>query len=203
MRGSLRFIPARAGNTAPWCRRGASGPVHPRSRGEHESLTDPQILDDGSSPLARGTPRGAVVDVGLGRFIPARAGNTPASTSQSVASPVHPRSRGEHLADSHRRTYDFGSSPLARGTHLLCSQPVEKVRFIPARAGNTTSPRSARACAPVHPRSRGEHDRRAMRDSSLYGSSPLARGTRGGPLALARGDRFIPARAGNTPPYPD
>ena len=72
----LRFIPARAGNTAAEVPLEQPATVHPRSRGEHEPRLPLVPLDSGSSPLARGTPR---LGWRLGdavRFIPARAGNT-------------------------------------------------------------------------------------------------------------------------------
>ena len=71
----------------------------------------------GSSPRERGTHlaphRSRVAD----RFIPARAGNTPAS------------------GDSDPLV--VGSSPRERGTLLLQKRNRRRFRFIPARAGNT------------------------------------------------------------------
>ena len=73
----------------------------------------------GSSPLARGTrgsARGFTADLGL---IPARAGNTGGPDSTRTPSRAHPRSRGEHLSSAMGELAGWGSSPLARGTHLL------------------------------------------------------------------------------------
>ena len=95
-----RFIPARAGNTADGGRGGWTGPVHPRSRGEHSPHGCVAGGEDGSSPLARGTLRGARLRHRRARFIPARAGNTRTTGAGAAAVPVHPRSRGEHLARS-------------------------------------------------------------------------------------------------------
>ena len=91
---------------------------------------------------------------------------------------VHPRSRGEHGGTWPALSPKSGSSPLARGTLADAIQGIAKVRFIPARAGNTSVARTE--------------------SSYRTGSSPLARGT---PQRLFRappGQRFIPARAGNT-----
>ena len=52
----LRFIPARAGNTARTSCAARASAVHPRSRGEHVVVTAATHPDYGSSPLARGTP---------------------------------------------------------------------------------------------------------------------------------------------------
>ena len=77
-KGWRGLIPARAGNTTGKGF-GVSLPgAHPRSRGEHLKEIRDALIDDGSSPLARGTlfqPGSAGVIRGL---IPARAGNTPA-----------------------------------------------------------------------------------------------------------------------------
>ena len=50
-----RFIPACAGNTAPFLRRRPHGPVHPRVRGEHSEVDAIALHAFGSSPRARGT----------------------------------------------------------------------------------------------------------------------------------------------------
>ena len=156
----------------------------------------------GSSPLARGTRRVRDDIHALHRFIPARAGNTPCARRDLQRRSVHPRSRGEHVpmtADDWRRV---GSSPLARGTRLHLRQCYRLERFIPARAGNTYGIARGLPQAPVHPRSRGEHVAIRRMMSVHRGSSPLARGTLGTPSDIPLTRRFIPARAGNTPPGP-
>ena len=135
----VRFIPARAGNTI--FARGISSvlPVHPRSRGEHPERKRVALPIDGSSPLARGTLEEPDHVGGRERFIPARAGNTIQGPLPPNRVPVHPRSRGEHAIDARRAAGLCGSSPLARGTHRPASTPPRSQRFIPARAGNTTT----------------------------------------------------------------
>ena len=91
-----------------------------------------------------------------------------------------------------------GSSPLARGTLHLVDERVDRVRFIPARAGNTNPGVSGAEPLTVHPRSRGEHYGGGPCWIGVDGSSPLARGTLGVFLPQLPQRRFIPARAGNT-----
>ena len=172
--------------------------VHPRWRGEHIFTLASSVQYPGSSPLARGTPVPSFPGSGGRRFIPAGAGNTARIGSVTTVPPVHPRWRGEH---GHRRSHTHdgvGSSPLARGTHRPCIQYHSSSRFIPAGAGNTAEARAPEAPVTVHPRWRGEHSVIACTTPSRVGSSPLARGTRAGPVLSLRHARFIPAGAGNT-----
>ena len=110
---------------------------------------------------------------------------------------VHPRRR-EHGFAQTSRSHNEGSSPQARGTHLIIGRGSIAARFIPAGAGNTRCRPPDRGPRPVHPRRRGEHPCFVIWSNSKNGSSPQARGT---PLAMADGlpvPRFIPAGAGNT-----
>ena len=196
--GDDRFIPARAGNTTPATPTDAAPTVHPRSRGEH-MLAPPNCTPiTGSSPLARGTrpgrPEGREVhqvhprsrgEHGAvrhhaphgGRFIPARAGNTLSAGLPAREFAVHPRSRGEHSPLGIETVTTAGSSPLARGTRGDLHLERHDLRFIPARAGNTSHRTPPPGCGAVHPRSRGEHCGDAAPVAAQGGSSPLARGT--------------------------
>ena len=75
-------------------------------------------------------------------------------------------------------------------------------RFIPAGAGNTLVARANGTIPPVYPRWRGEHLRYFYLVSRGTGLSPLARGTRIFYRRMSRGNRFIPAGAGNTSAAP-
>ena len=197
-RAANRFIPARAGNTM-WSSISTAAPtVHPRSRGEHFWPAPGAALVAGSSPLARGTRLRPRERCGWGRFIPARAGNTAPSPAASTDAAVHPRSRGEHPMEPVVRWRCSGSSPLARGTRVHPGPEPSFVRFIPARAGNTSRRGRRRTSRPVHPRSRGEHAIKMAIAVIGIGSSPLARGTPGDLCPECDWTRFIPARAGNT-----
>ena len=199
-RDRQRFIPARAGNTRRPHRWHYAPPVHPRSRGEHRL---PPFRGDhalGSSPLARGTHAAHPAALPARRFIPARAGNTTWTAWSATATAVHPRSRGEHASFPASTRPSSGSSPLARGTRGGVREVPAGLRFIPARAGNTEARAAPSRAQAVHPRSRGEHELGLPTADLASGSSPLARGTPDPARRLPGGQRFIPARAGNTRP---
>ena len=151
------FIPARAGNTSPRRFTRSGRPVHPRPRGEHAAVSELSANVVGSSPPARGTRRALLRLQVVERFIPARAGNTQVLPSSTRHSSVHPRPRGEHIDGAEAELRSIGSSPPARGTPARRVLARFNHRFIPARAGNTTSTRCGTAATSVHPRPRGEH----------------------------------------------
>ena len=196
--GGGRFIPAGAGNTLVSRSERVPRSVHPRGRGEHCSSVARTRSAAGSSPRARGTLLPVCWPAFPARFIPAGAGNTPARAWNSSAPAVHPRGRGEHITGAPGAGKSAGSSPRARGTRCGArGLPVHR-RFIPAGAGNTTSPGRWRRRATVHPRGRGEHSMTIMVQALGHGSSPRARGTLSRLGCEFRGVRFIPAGAGNT-----
>ena len=196
-----RFIPARAGNTqmvACWSCRCA---VHPRPRGEHDLSSIGHPIWHGSSPPARGTHRHVQGPHGVQRFIPARAGNTLPLGTRRRWRAVHPRPRGEHPVETASGEQPTGSSPPARGTRKPPDSGGCGSRFIPARAGNTACVARPRDIWSVHPRPRGEHWTTRQAAKAAVGSSPPARGTQIDHLSPGHLDRFIPARAGNTPGF--
>ncbi len=152
-----RFIPAPAGNTAGFRRSIERYGVHPRARGEHPPATSAGSLSAGSSPRPRGTQRILEYRAGLGRFIPAPAGNTSPRRQGQRTGPVHPRARGEHDETFVTARGECGSSPRPRGTQVARARVPDPDRFIPAPAGNTASPPPAPDPPAVHPRARGEH----------------------------------------------
>ena len=198
----FRFIPARAGNTSGSRARQSRRSLHPRSRGKYLYLADGAYDLLGSSPLAREIlPAEHPVPQGC-RFIPARAGNTAQARGPRRPLSVHPRSRGKYGASCTVRAAAAGSSPLAREIHNLYRQKAGSSRFIPARAGNTASAQRPGRSLTVHPRSRGKYSGRLKTLIFSGGSSSLAREIRDAQGARSHRQRFILARAGNTPPRP-
>ena len=111
--------------------------AHPRSRGEHKVRSEIDPTGTGSSPLARGTQKHNTVGFSTKGLIPARAGNTRRAFHRWRGCRAHPRSRGEHTGLPWPTLHEQGSSPLARGTHLVLNLLSNFRGLIPARAGNT------------------------------------------------------------------
>ena len=110
----------------------------------------------------------------------------------------HPRSRGVYCACGPHCERACGSSPLARGLHLVeCKLAISK-GIIPARAGFTRPVPSPTRRTPDHPRSRGVYDGIPATKRHTSGSSPLARGLPRPRLHAGDRRRIIPARAGFT-----
>ena len=172
------FIPARAGNTVFKNFSAISNAVHPRACGEHWLLLLPWPLQRGSSPRVRGTLMAAL----------------PACCRKSV----HPRACGEHKYAVHDDLLRAGSSPRVRGTRSDAARRPDRVRFIPARAGNTCWKWVCQNLSMVHPRACGEHMTNSDALPTAVGSSPRVRGTRCREREQPFQTRFIPARAGNT-----
>ncbi len=91
-----------------------------------------------------------------------------------------------------------GSSPHARGAHLLQRRARVARGLIPACAGSTKSFRIFRHGFQAHPRMRGEHRVDRPAHHTLGGSSPHARGAHRQRAADGPGHGLIPACAGST-----
>ena len=214
-----RFTPTRVGNTdrrsspPPW------GTVHPHSRGEHKGQRRPLLLQDGSPPLAWGTPIAVEIAQRIVRFTPTRVGNTHLIIATPQTQTVHPHSRGEHSSIVRGNLGAIGSPPLAWGTPCRAGECTPGTRFTPTRVGNTPtgftridasygSPPLAwgtpvrlpavRRERSVHPHSRGEHVVRPTDDGQYCGSPPLAWGTQMRDARAPACRRFTPTRVGNT-----
>ena len=133
------------------------------------------------------------------RFIPARAGNSSIVRGSRTGRSVHPRACGELLLIISRVFHQNGSSPRVRGTPGDPDYECGLVRFIPARAGNSCSRQHRSSRHTVHPRACGELTPSGAPLPIPTGSSPRVRGTHLSLRADRVGERFIPARAGNSP----
>ena len=93
---------------------------------------------------------------------------------------------------------NHGSSPLARGTQNPWVLRRGHGGIIPACAGNTYRRWQGQGHRRDNPRLRGEHWTGYDIESTVAGSSPLARGTPGHPREADHDRGIIPACAGNT-----
>ena len=149
---------------------------HPRIRGEHLAWHRLGCAGDGSSPHTRGAhlrQHGARIDTGI---IPAYAGSTAQSCSQSPTRSDHPRIRGEHSAGDLQQGVPGGSSPHTRGARSSHCNPTNRGRIIPAYAGSTSASAAAGSAEKDHPRIRGEHVDGWEGAGWARGSSPHTRG---------------------------
>ena len=139
---SGRIIPACAGNSAS--RMGMDGEPtdHPRVCGELPWGRTKTRRRGGSSPRVRGTQRDGRRCEGLGRIIPACAGNSYSPWMDMVKSPDHPRVCGELLGQDELARMTGGSSPRVRGTLLAIPTLRSGGRIIPACAGNSALARA-------------------------------------------------------------
>ena len=192
-----RFIPAYAGNARRRHIAAGRRSVHPRVCGERLAAAPPGMPADGSSPRMRGT----LIFVCLGelpdRFIPAYAGNASRADVVEAFKAVHPRVCGERSLKNYVVPQIRGSSPRMRGTPQYRALGKRFQRFIPAYAGNASSPPSRISPRAVHPRVCGERAFQVRCALACSGSSPRMRGTLGQLPEPQASVRFIPAYAGN------
>ena len=132
----------------------------------------------GPSPRVRGTRGLRRQHQGRKRSIPACAGNTNEC----------------ELCDR----LSVGPSPRVRGTHDPDRRHEPALRSIPACAGNTSRSSTGGPRQSVHPRVCGEHMQERYPHDAVTGPSPRVRGTHRPRQTHLRGDRSIPACAGNT-----
>ena len=192
------IIPACAGSTCSTTQSRTRRRDHPRMRGEHRRSGRTAPRQIGSSPHARGAlsprePLGAALGI-----IPACAGSTSTGCRSGRSTGDHPRMRGEHHGRFRRSDAGAGSSPHARGAHVIFPAAEIHQGIIPACAGSTTRGRPRGPCARDHPRMRGEHAMEVQAQAIKAGSSPHARGAQQLAPHLDHGPGIIPACAGST-----
>ena len=172
------IIPARAGFTGTRSVAGSERTDHPRSRGVYIRHASWELMDAGSSPLARGLRQERARAIYWSGIIPARAGFTRREREGPELRADHPRSRGVYAGA-------VGVAAVVDG-------------IIPARAGFTSVGEPATGYESDHPRSRGVYQLTAGRTARESGSSPLARGLPRDDGGHVRLGGIIPARAGFT-----
>ena len=113
--GPPGIIPACAGSTSQRHPLRHQTGDHPRMRGEHKVPFKVTVVDEGSSPHARGAHLAPHVHLGGQGIIPACAGSTWRAFGIRRRTRDHPRMRGEHRRPPPSCACRPGSSPHARG----------------------------------------------------------------------------------------
>ena len=192
------IIPAYAGSTTAAGVPSATAWDHPRIRGEHWLGGPTWRRYAGSSPHTRGARPQMFVDTIRGRIIPAYAGSTPTSPTDSRAMTDHPRIRGEHDCSIYFTNFPTGSSPHTRGAPACATSARKPGRIIPAYAGSTIFLHHHEIISWDHPRIRGEHLALGAILRQERGSSPHTRGALGAWRPRPWSPGIIPAYAGST-----
>ena len=193
------IIPAYAGNTEQYRRKGMISWDHPRVCGEHVSSRPQRRIPPGSSPRMRGTRSHNRHNRRRIGIIPAYAGNTTIFALIVLRAEDHPRVCGEHFLTMAATVFCEGSSPRMRGTPQHQPATCRTTGIIPAYAGNTSDHHPWGEGARDHPRVCGEHFGSSATDVQNAGSSPRMRGTLQRFVDALELLGIIPAYAGNTP----
>ena len=109
------ITPACAGKSTPWGKRVTPERDHPRVRGEENDEMTTEEDEEGSPPRARGRGRAPPCTSSPSGITPACAGKSTARRLCRLASPDHPRVRGEEWKVNFPVGKTEGSPPRARG----------------------------------------------------------------------------------------
>mgnify|MGYP001677503115 CR=1 FL=1 len=193
-----RLIPARAGKTNGRTAAARSEPAHPRACGENVGVHFCVHFCSGSSPRVRGKHRRHSSSVGEPGLIPARAGKTGCSSSNTGCPRAHPRACGENATSRRHARTAGGSSPRVRGKRPRGIPHRHPRGLIPARAGKTAPTRRRSNGSRAHPRACGENIGPGRSRRRARSSSPRVRGKRASSDRVRQPVGLIPARAGKT-----
>ncbi len=145
----MRIIPAHAGQTDKDAHNHVRGADHPRACGANLAPHWTCGQQPGSSPRMRGkqVEHDGVVDVE--RIIPAHAGQTRHPVGMAQPRADHPRACGANIVAS------LVLDGNARGKPRVLDGCDNRVRIIPAPAGQTSTPNSMANQSMDHPRACG------------------------------------------------
>ncbi len=198
--GSLRSIPAWAGQTAfcsSSCRQKA---VYPRVGGANADRAGDGGDAFGLSPRGRGKPRCPRCCWSAPGSIPAWAGQTQPFGVLPFFPGVYPRVGGANPDRRMSVVVCWGLSPRGRGKRYPAWLQLVYGRSIPAWAGQTGCPAPRRSAGTVYPRVGGANGTGVHFGHGVAGLSPRGRGK---PCPWTRRFSFtgsIPAWAGQTIP---
>ena len=195
-----RSIPARAGEPVRAIAIAGDLPVYPRACGGTIFAANTAALGAGLSPRVRGNRYVGIPERGRGRSIPARAGEPTSTSEASCFSAVYPRACGGTRRNETSIAPRRGLSPRVRGNRGEPAAAVERLRSIPARAGEPSQDRFARGQYRVYPRACGGTSLPSGCTSPRGGLSPRVRGNHHQSPISVEAIGSIPARAGEPGP---
>ena len=144
-RGFIGSIPACAGEPSFSSQYLATGTVYPRVCGGTGLSPRRRPIGLGLSPRVRGNPLPPARRWGSAGSIPACAGEPPRNPSVTDRQSVYPRVCGGTQPHGPRRECLRGLSPRVRGNPYRASQPMGRLRSIPACAGEPEPRRKFRS----------------------------------------------------------
>ena len=180
---------------------------YPRTSGGTIQVRGQHAANYGLSPHERGNRVGPRRHVGVGRTIPARAGEPGSARRGWSRCEDYPRTSGGTKESIQERRGGPGLSPHERGNRPRSASSPPGDGTIPARAGEPRGGRGARKESRDYPRTSGGTPRSSCNRRRRLGLSPHERGNRERSAWTGSPVRTIPARAGeprtNTPVRPD
>ena len=191
-------IPAPAGETSPNYRYPGYPGVHPRACGGNPQSAPETLRGRGASPRLRGKPPRSPVLQAIAGCIPAPAGETRASPTESGPDGVHPRACGGNSGVGEAEIASRGASPRLRGKPDCADAGGGGKGCIPAPAGETVRWIEVDRPVTVHPRACGGNIAPRQPPPCGLGASPRLRGKRGGLPEGGGRPGCIPAPAGET-----
>ena len=193
---STGSIPACAGEPPSAHRRDGFRWVYPRVCGGTVVIGFVRDARRGLSPRVRGNLRRGVGFPAIARSIPACAGEPCHLFPRQLPATVYPRVCGGTVLLSGTIHLRAGLSPRVRGNHRNPARPVNKQRSIPACAGEPDAEDFVDHPLTVYPRVCGGTWTAYTHPWPGWGLSPRVRGNLNDGLWCNRGDRSIPACAG-------
>ena len=192
-------IPACAGEPRSSSRASGWSRVYPRVCGGTGFLMVATILNSGLSPRVRGNHRTITGRGGLGRSIPACAGEPATRANRAAPQSVYPRVCGGTPRSIRSANPETGLSPRVRGNLVVPSPIGARKGSIPACAGEPGKREESNDRPGVYPRVCGGTAADASNSRTYNGLSPRVRGNLNVVERANQVDGSIPACAGEPP----
>ena len=195
-RNRWRSIPASAGEPRPGHREENPRQVYPRECGGTSARDRAHWEKEGLSPRVRGNlAQGSLTPLQI-RSIPASAGEPRGTCPSGIPAAVYPRECGGTSIIGRETSPMRGLSPRVRGNRARCQRCSRRWGSIPASAGEPGARSKRRCSSTVYPRECGGTSCCLPLEIRYEGLSPRVRGNHAISTPYVRGQRSIPASAG-------